>query len=256
MTENEFMTNPHLAGDDFFWRGSTTGILLIHGLTASTAEVRPMAERLHQDGFTTAGPLLPGHGTHPDDLNRSTWHMWLEKVKQTYEELLPHCDRIFVIGESMGALLAIELTAQHPEIAGLMLFAPAIKVKRLWLSRLLAAFKPYLKKSGEDDGLPWKGYNVYPLKAAVEMAKLQNHARKQLPKITQPTLVFTGGFDHTIAPDSAEIILEGIHSEDKRHIHMKESAHCILLDRELDQAFEQVLGFINKKIYHNREHYD
>lgn len=244
MTENNYIKNPDLAGDDFFWKGNPTGILLIHGFTATTAEVRLMAEKLHQAGFTTAGPLLPGHGTYPDDLNRSTWQMWLEKVKTSYEELARACDQTFVIAESMGTLLALGLAAQHPEIAGLALFAPAIKIDGLWRARLLAPFVKYLVKTGKDDGLPWQGYTVYPLRAAVEMQKLQKHALKLLPEITQPTVVFTGEFDRTISPESAGIIMEGISSPVKQHIHMKESAHCILLDRELDQVFQMVKQFI------------
>lgn len=244
MIENEFIKNPELPGDDFFWRGNPTGVLLIHGFTATTAEVLPLAKRLHQTGFTTAAPLLPGHGTHPDDLNRATWQMWLTKVKETYEKLLRECDQVFVIGESMGSLLAIELAAQHPEIVGLMLFAPAIKIRGLWQARLLAPFKAYLEKSGKDDGLPWKGYTVYPLKATVELLKLQGHTRKLLPKISRPTLVFTGEHDKTIAPDAFQIIMDGIQSPSKRHIHLQKSAHCILLDQELDRVTQIVMDFM------------
>lgn len=245
MEENKYIKNPQLPGDDFFWEGNETGVLLIHGFTATTAEVRLMGEKLHQDGFTVAAPLLPGHGTHPDDLNRATWKMWLEKTKHFYEKCARECNRAFVIAESMGALLAIELGAQHPEINGLMLFAPAMKINGGWLARLLAPFKKYLNKSGKDDGLPWKGYTVYPLKAAVELLKLQKHTRKLLPRITQPTLVFTGENDQSISEDSADIILNNIGASHKKHIHMKNSPHCILLAEELDLAYQHVTDFIN-----------
>ena len=247
MKQNDYMVNPQLEGDDFFWKGNPTGVLLIHGFTATTAEVRLMAEKLHEDGFTCAAPLLPGHGTNPEDLNRATWGMWLEKVKEFYERLARQCDRVFIIGESMGTLLALELAAQHPELMGLMLFSPAIKVKGLWLSRILHLFKDHLEKSSEDDGLPWKGYNVYPLKAAAEMHKLQKHVQERLPKIEQPTLVFTGEYDSHISPQAADIILNRISSEVKKHIHMEKSPHVILLADELDKAYEYVSGFINRQ---------
>ena len=66
--EQQMILNPHLEGDSFFWEGGEVGILLIHGFTATTAEVRPLAEFLHKNGYTVAGPLLPGHYTKPDDL--------------------------------------------------------------------------------------------------------------------------------------------------------------------------------------------
>ncbi len=245
MAEQAYMKNPHLNGDDILLHGNKTGIILIHGFTATTAEVRLLAERLHLAGYSVAAPLLPGHNTHPEDLNRATWQMWYEKVNQTYKAFITRCDRIFVGGESMGALLAIELAAQHPEIAGLFLFAPATKIQRLWLSRILATFKPYLPKSMKEDGQPWKGYTVYPLKGSVELLKLQKHARRQLKHITLPTLVFTGAYDKTIHTDSADIVLKGIDSQQKQHIELENSGHVILLDQDLDKVEDKILELIN-----------
>src|SRR5258707_12553453 len=46
--------------------------LLLHGLTGSPAEVRPVGEALAAAGFRAVGPLLPGHGTPPEDLATTT----------------------------------------------------------------------------------------------------------------------------------------------------------------------------------------
>lgn len=253
MTDNPFMLNPGLPGDDFFFTRSdpsqgraSTGVLLLHGFTATTAEVRPLAEKLHQAGFTLAAPLLPGHGTHPDDLNRTQWSMWVEKTKQSYESLNRQCDRVYVAGESMGGLLALELARQHPEVAGLFLFAPAIKIKGLWLARILWPIIKYLKKAPKKEDLPWKGYNVYPVKAAGELHKLQRHVMHYLPDITNPVVVFTGEYDQRVSSDTADIILQRIGSPIKHHLHLTESGHCIVLDRELVQVVNHLLNFIEK----------
>lgn len=246
MKTDRYMRNPQLEGGDFFWKDGPIGILLIHGFTATTAEVRLIAEKLHQAGYTAAAPLLPGHGTDPEDLNRSTWQMWLEKVKQFYEDLSRECSQVFVVAESMGSLLALELAVQHPEIKDLLLFAPALKVPKLWLSGFLVPFMDYLKKSDEDDGLPWKGYNVYPVRAAVEMLKLQKRVQKHLAEIKTPTIVFTGEYDQSITPDAADIVMKGLGSTDKKLVHMAESPHCILLDGELDLAFDEIVNFIKE----------
>jgi carboxylesterase len=244
MNKMDYMENPQLDGSEFYWKGNPTGVLLIHGFTATTTEVRLIGEKLREDGFTTAAPLLPGHGTNPDDLNQASWQMWLGKVKEFYEQMLRDCERVFVIGQSMGGLLAIELAAQHPEIEGLMLFAPAIKVKGLWLSHFLKVFKDHLDKQNADDGLPWKGYNVYPLKAAAELHKLQMHVKKQYSKINQPTLIFSAEHDNHLTPKVMQAILNGIQSNEKCHIHLENSPHVILLSEELDQAYDYCLNFI------------
>ena len=41
-----YILNPELEGGSFLWQGGETGVLLLHGLTATTAEVRPLAKRL------------------------------------------------------------------------------------------------------------------------------------------------------------------------------------------------------------------
>ena len=85
--ENPNLFNPHLEGDPFFWEGGPTGILLVHGFTATPAEVRLLAKILHERGFTVAGPLLPGHGTKPEDLNRVRWQDWVEEGEKAYRQL-------------------------------------------------------------------------------------------------------------------------------------------------------------------------
>ena len=35
--EEDFILNPELEGGSFFWKGGETGVLLLHGLTATTA---------------------------------------------------------------------------------------------------------------------------------------------------------------------------------------------------------------------------
>ncbi|MCJ7696498.1 MAG: hypothetical protein MUO40_13895, partial [Anaerolineaceae bacterium] len=78
MTNIPFIKNPQLDGETFLLEGNNTGVLLFHGFTATTTEVRLIGECLNKDGFTISAPLLPGHGTHPKDLNRVSWRDWVD----------------------------------------------------------------------------------------------------------------------------------------------------------------------------------
>ena len=145
---NPRLRNPQLDGDSFFWQAGPTGVLLVHGYTATTAEVRLLGKYLHERGYTVAGPLLPGHGTTPEDMNRCRWQDWMGAVEQAYRQIAPKCERVFIGGESMGAVLALCAASEHPEAVGLLLYAPALLVpaSRMWLVRFLAPFVPYVKK--------------------------------------------------------------------------------------------------------------
>ena len=251
MTESQpLIKNPHLEGGPFFWKGSRTGILLIHGFTATTAEVRPLGQALHESGYTVSGPVLPGHNTSPKDINHFTWRDWVATAEQAYQELDLDCDRIFVGGESTGGLLALYLAAQHPDISGVLAYAPALRLAIRSIDqfklRLLAPFIPYLPKQGKDDDLPWKGYTVNPLKGVLQLLQLQKQVAALLPKIRCPLLIIQGRLDATVDPQVPEIINQGVASSMKEIYWMPNSNHCVALDVELTQVISLTLNFLAK----------
>jgi carboxylesterase len=248
---DNLIRNPHLPGDAFFWQAGKTGALLIHGFTATTAEVHLLGEYLHTRGYTVSAPLLPGHGTTPDEMNRCTWRDWARAVDDAYAQLAAQCERVFVCGESMGALLALFLASEHPEILGIVCYAPALLTfaSRMWQARALAPFVPYVKKpvrAPSDADARWKGYAVNPLRAVVQLNALQREVRRRLPRIQQPILVVQGRLDQAIDPRSGQVLLDEIGSRDKELRWFEHSTHCVLLDREWEQAAELAWKFMER----------
>ena len=127
----------------FTYAGDRTGVLLIHGLTASPGEMAPLGNRLHEDGFTVSGVLLAGHGTDVDDLRRTTWTDWLDSARRGLTSLQKECDEVFVVGLSAGALLAALLAAEGG-VAGLSLLAPAYRLHTRGLF-LAPWMRPFLR---------------------------------------------------------------------------------------------------------------
>lgn len=254
---NPFLHNPHLDGDAFFWQAGRTGILLLHGYTATTAEIRPLAEKLHQTGYTIAAPLLPGHGTSPADLNRVRWQDWARAGQDTFNRLFETCERVFVGGESMGGLLALYLASQNPKAAGLLLYAPALALNmgftdfaKLYLG---APFVSEVPRASLDCSESWQGYPGLPLKGAIELLAFGRATRSQLAKIQQPTLVFQGRLDKTVAPQIGEMILNGVSSTLKKHYWMEKSHHPLALDIELDEISARTVEFIEQLLLHQGE---
>lgn len=248
------LVNPHLEGGPFLWEAGPVGILLSHGYTATSAEVRPLARRLHAAGYTVKGLVLPGHGTQPADANRYRWGDWLETYAQAYRELAGRCEQVFVGGESLGGVLSLYFASEHPEIAGILAYAPALGVySRLnsWLVPLLAPFVPYRPKPNngpsEADAL-WQGYPVNPLGAAAQLFALQRVVRRRLPFIRRPLFIAHGRRDATVPPAFAELAYRQARSTLKEIHWLERSGHCVILDCERETVADLTLKFIERAL--------
>jgi len=250
MTKSPLFRNPHLDGSSFSWDGGSTGILLCHGFTATTTEVRPLAQALHQHGYTVAGPLLPGHGTTPQDCNQHSWQDWYAAIEQNYLKLAAQCKRVVVGGESTGALLILRLAALHPEISAILCYAPAIRLKlnrgKILLLSLCAPFMTSIPKPPSNDDNLWKGYAVQPLKGAIQFRRLQKIIPPLLPQIHQPILILEGRLDPTVHPQSPQIVYDRVSSSIKELHWLENSTHCVILDKEWELAVRLTVDFLER----------
>jgi carboxylesterase len=237
----------HLNSKSFFLKGGDTGVLLLHGFTATTFEVRGLADYLHLAGHAISAPLLPGHGTRPADLNRVSWQDWLATAEKSLAELQKNCRTVFVGGESMGGLLGLTLAQNHPEIKGLLLFAAAIINHKLFFTPLLKYFMKFSKKRNSDDFYEWQGYQVNPVAGAAEMFALQRRTVKGLRSVTQPVIIFQGRNDFTVSPSGARKVYDHISSTDKELIWY-DCGHCVLLENDFEDAATRSLVFINRLV--------
>ncbi len=245
---NPALHNPHIEGGPFLWDAGPIGVLLSHGYTATTVEVRLLAERLHKKGYTVAAPLLAGHGTNPADLNRVTWRDWVNDVEKVYATLSSRCDKVFVGGESMGGVLALYLASAHPEVMGVLLYAPAIRLTLSALDKIKlyvgSLFLPEVGRASLDASDKWQGYPGLPLKGAIQLLRLQDVTRKRMSQVNQPVIIFQGRKDTTVHPSSGEIILQGVSSRVKELHWMEQSSHAITLDCELDAVTDLTVRFM------------
>jgi len=227
--------------------GGSVGALLIHGYTGSVAETRPMGEYLAARGFTVRCPLLPGHGTTPEELTRIRWQQWVGEVEAALQELRSHCTEVFVGGLSLGSLLALELGARHPTLKGLIAMAPAIKVQTRLLPLTLALrhclkYAPVKALGDEDLGDPaaikriWC-YDGIPLWGAGEVYLLQRRVVRALASINQPLLIFQGRRDAELDPEAPRILRDGVSSRDMTLIWLEHSGHNLLADGQRESVW-------------------
>jgi pimeloyl-ACP methyl ester carboxylesterase len=140
------------AGQPFDLPGGPDAALLLHGLTGSPFEMRYLAERLHAAGLRCLGPVMPGHGGDARALQGLPWATWVEGARRELARL-DGARRTFIVGCSMGALVACALAHALPErVDGLALLAPALAMVGLEPFRALAGFaRPLLVVAGTAD---------------------------------------------------------------------------------------------------------
>ena len=226
------------------------GILLVHGFTGSPASMRPWGEFLHSKGYTVRVPLLPGHGTRPEDLNKVKWQEWPAKVEFELSELRKSCDVVFLVGLSMGGGTVLNVATSHNEtLAGVVLVNPMIHVKGVPVE--LAFFLSRLQKMrtsvGDDikrPGITEYGYDALPAVGVYELLKMLHYTRKRLHDVTAPMLLFHSIDDHTLPVTNTEIVMKGVGSRQKQRIELVNSYHVATLDYDQEVIFENSRLFI------------
>jgi len=194
---------------------------------------------------------LPGHGTTVEDLCRRTWLDWAETAGEALESLTRRCERVVVAGESMGGMLALLLAAMTPSLSGLILYAPALRLR----SRL-ALLTPLVRhvltsvaknREGEDPASivnqRWQGYTMDCPAAVAELLALQRQVRRRLHLVKAPVLILQGRKDLTLRPEGAQELFQALPNDDKELFWFERSTHCLLLDEEWERAVELSAAF-------------
>ncbi|MEC4018955.1 alpha/beta hydrolase [Streptomyces sp. H27-D2] len=242
---------PLLPGaEPFHHDGGEIGVLVCHGFTGSPQSVRPWAEYLAERGLTVSLPLLPGHGTRWQDLALTGWQDWYAEVDRALRELSEQCERVFVVGLSMGGALALRLAAKHGDaISGIVLVNPGNKVHGLAAKALPVARHVVRSTKGivsdiAKGGSQEVGYDRIPLHAAHSLRKFFTLVDAELAQVTQPLLVLHSPEDHVVPPVDSARILGRVSSRDVTEKLLERSYHVATLDHDAELIFEDTYHFI------------
>lgn len=235
--------------------GGTDAALLLHGLTGTPFELRPVADRLARAGVRCLAPVLPGHES-PDALARTSWLDWVGGARDALLAL-GETRRTLVVGSSMGALVACTLAAEVPgRVDGVALLAPALELQPLgrlagWLARStpLAGWLPAIPKGGGSDvgDAEARAMNPcmesIPLRAVGELVAFQAHVDPLLPRVRCPALVIAGARDTTVTVAGARR-MAGRLGGGARFVTLARSRHLVAIDVERERVAADVQAFL------------
>ncbi|MFC4713688.1 alpha/beta hydrolase [Planococcus dechangensis] len=232
----------------FFLEGNHTGILLCHGFLGTPQSVKELGEALAAQGYTVSCPRLPGHGTHFTDLERYGFEDWFAQVEQAYQDLKASCSTVFVIGQSMGGTLSLDLASRYPDIEGIALINPAIDIPAFETYRsqpplaYVAEDRPDIKKADAVEIT----YEQAPVHAYQQLLRYMDAVDAKLSAVRCPVVCFQSLEDHVVPPGNTDSILSKVGSGHTMKHELHNSYHIASMDHELDVIVEKTVQFIKQ----------
>jgi carboxylesterase len=229
--------------------GDGPALLCLHGLTGTPYEVRPPSAIFEQHGFACLGPLLPGHGCTVEELARTPRDAWVRCALDTHDRLAATHSRVYVLGLSLGGVLALRVAEERAVAGALVIAAPLdlgrfrrLAVPVLSLALASIAKTPAIFDPESRERHP--GYRRMPLRAVLELIRLQSEVEAQLPRIVAPLRLLYSRRDPTVRVDDARRILRGANRAQGIVDYLESSAHVVTVDRERERVEQWIVNSI------------
>ncbi|WP_277584324.1 alpha/beta hydrolase [Psychrobacillus antarcticus] len=235
----------------FTLEGGKRAVLLLHGFTGSTKDVKRLGQYLQKRGYTCHAPMYRGHGVTPEELLLTSPAEWWQDVIDGYNHLKNlGYEEIAVAGISLGGVFSLKVAEEFPVKAVVSMCAP---IKRHNTEGLFDRLYNYAKiyKSFEGKSKEEIISELETLKNTKSdsfdgVHEITEMTRNGLQLINSPTLVLQGSLDDEIYQKSASYIHETVDTNEKEIIWYKESSHIITVGKEKEKVCEDVYEFLNQ----------
>ncbi len=233
----------------FFFEKGKRAVLLLHGFTGTSADVRMLGRFLEKKGYTSLAPHYKGHGVPPEELIHTGPEEWWEDVLAGYNQLKQSgYDEIAVAGLSLGGVFSLKLGYSMPVKGIVTLCAPmSMRTTDLMYEGVLKyarEYKKYEGKSEEEIEKDMEALCEETMPSLTELRELVYEVRDHIDHIYAPLFVVQGSLDDIIEVDSANIIYENTESDKKQIEWYEQSGHVITLGPEKEKLHEDVFDFL------------
>ncbi|MHA7137983.1 alpha/beta hydrolase [Rossellomorea arthrocnemi] len=235
----------------FTFEAGPRAVLLLHGFTGNSADVRMLGRFLEKKGYSSHAPHYKGHGVPPEELVHTGPEDWWQDVMDGYELLKSKgYEEIAVAGLSLGGVFSLKLGYTVPVKGIVPMCAPMyIKSEEVMYKGVVdyaREFKKFEGKQEEQIEKEIEEFKKTPMNTLKALQELIADVRENVDMIYSPTFVVQARHDHMINTDSANIIYDNVESDEKDMKWYEESGHVITLDKEKEQLHEDVYGFLEK----------
>ncbi len=214
-------------------------IVIIHGFTGNLYDNEYLMNYLEYNrGFDVYAETLPGH--NQDRFSDASVDDWKNSVDSLMERLINNGYKtIYVIGHSMGGVLACYAASKYQEIKKVVL--------------VNAAFD-YLNFKQNKDDLKEHDFSKYShlwqkaLRTSPfminEFRKLVKDSSELLPKVNCDTLILRSTKDEIIPYEVGNLIYDGISSKEKYLVDIIDASHIVLSSNKKESVSKYIELFL------------
>ena len=229
-------------------------VLLIHGFAGGTYDMESIAWRLQRCLMLDVYQFtLPGHGYKAKEL--SNYKEWIKATDERIKTLINFgYSDIYVIGHSMGGVIACVMASKHPEVKKVVLAAPAFKYIAEKENFNLKKANSIINEYGIEE-LTYRFFSKLPPSAMLEFAELVKKHQNAPKNISVPILILQGTKDHVVPVTSSEYVFDQVQSKEKSLIYLTKSNHDIFIGPQKGQVNIKIEKFLlHGKIASDKEY--
>ena len=235
--------------EPFTFEAGPRAVLLLHGFTGHSADVRMLGRFLEKKGYTSHAPIYRGHGRPPEELIKTNPDEWWEDVKYAYQHLKDlGYEEIAVAGLSLGGVMGLRLSCMDKIKGVIPMCSPMFFDNEAQLTAGFKAFaKEYKQLLGKDESTIEQELEDLMDKSTKlfhQTGDMIETVKEEIDMVYAPVFVVQARQDQMINTDSATYIYDHVSSTTKDIKWYEESGHVITLGKEKDQLHEDVFNFL------------
>ncbi len=235
--------------EPFTFQAGPRAVLLLHGFTGNSSDVRMIGRFLEKNGYTSHAPHYKGHAVPPEELVKTGPADWWQDVVNGYNHLLKlGYQEIAVCGLSLGGVFGLKLGYTKPVKGIIPMCAPmSMKDEQTMYNGVVEYARGFKKFEGKSPDVIEKEIEAFkktPMNTLHALQNLVQDVREHIDHIYAPVFVVQARLDNMIDPDSANVIFNGVETDEKQLKWYEQSGHVITLGKEKEQLHQDIFLFL------------
>lgn len=222
-------------------------VLVIHGFGGATWENEFLVNDLKMNSeYKVFDFTLPGHTL--EIIKGVQYQEWIRTSEEMLQTILKKYRSVYLVGHSMGGVIASYLASKYKGVKKLVLLAPAFDYVSIdQMKQDAKTFFENKLKLNKDGALYDEAFMKMirvPLPTIIEFTKLVKVHREDIVHVKCKTLILHGTMDELTPMSSSEYAYSSIGAKEKHFTKIEGVRHRILVSNKKKEVSTYIRSFL------------